>query len=188
MSARSSEFLREDRDFGPTTKRFADDGPSAPFLGDSSSGFEFRPSRRFAGALMNGCVGAVKRTSRSQWNVGYGADSGPSRGHSFRRALRPIEASKAAFGNGSNTSTPAVRRVGARFYAPSAGSTGANSSKLTSARGERHLLRGSNRQKFARNAHTGLAFGSARSSSTLRDDGGPGRSRSWPVWRHSLPS
>ena len=27
--------------------------------------------------------------------------------------------------------TPAVRRVGARFYAPSAGSTGANSSKLT---------------------------------------------------------
>src|SRR6202042_2752799 len=32
---------------------------------------------------------------------------------------------------------------GARLYAPSAGSTGANSSKLTSAAGRRHLLRGS---------------------------------------------
>jgi hypothetical protein len=76
------------------------------------------------------------------------------------------------------SATSAMRRRstrGARFYTPSAGSTGANSSKLTSARGGRHLLRGSNRQKFGRNAHTGRAFGSARSSSTPRDDGGPRR-------------
>ena len=41
--------LREDRDFGPITKRFADDGPSPPFLGGRRR-IEFRPSRRFAGA------------------------------------------------------------------------------------------------------------------------------------------
>jgi hypothetical protein len=75
----------------------------------------------------------------------------------------------------SSGSTPAVRRVGARFYTPSAGSTGANSNKLTSARGGRHLLRGFNRQKFGRTAHIGRVFGSARSSSTPRDDGGPRR-------------
>ncbi len=46
------------------------------------------------------------------------------------QAKRPAVAIR----NDRLTSTPAVRRVGARFYAPSGGSTGANSSKLTSAR------------------------------------------------------
>ena len=32
---------------------------------------------------------AVKPISRSQWNDGFGADSGPSRGDACRRALRP---------------------------------------------------------------------------------------------------
>src|SRR5208282_6745401 len=114
----------------------------------------------------------MKPNSRSKSYDGYRPDSGPSRGDSCRRAFRPTEASRAAVCYVRNTSTPAVRRVGARFYAPSAGSTGANSSKLTSARGGRHLLRGSNRQKFGRNAHTGPAFGSAGSSSTPRDDDG----------------
>ena len=41
---------------------------------------------------------AVKRTPRSQLYVGYGADSGPSRGDTCRRTSRPIEASKAAVG------------------------------------------------------------------------------------------
>ena len=45
----------QDRDFGPTTKRFADDGPSPPLLGGRRR-IEF-PSRRFAGALMNACFG-----------------------------------------------------------------------------------------------------------------------------------
>ena len=52
---------------------------------------------------------AVKPISRSQWNGGYGADSGPSRGDPCRRAFRPIEASTDAISNGSYTSTPAVR-------------------------------------------------------------------------------
>ena len=34
---------------------------------------------------------AAKRTSRSQWNVGYGTDCGPSRGGVGRRAFRPTE-------------------------------------------------------------------------------------------------
>ena len=45
-------------------------------------------------------VPAVKPTSRSQRNDAYGADSGPSRGDACRRAIRPIEASKAAICNG----------------------------------------------------------------------------------------
>jgi hypothetical protein len=36
----------------------------------------------------------VKRTSRSQLNVGYGTDSSRSRGGPCRGAIRPIEASK----------------------------------------------------------------------------------------------
>jgi hypothetical protein len=46
---------------------------------------------------------------RGRWNDGYRADSGPSRGDSCRRALRPTEASKAAICNGSFTSTPPGR-------------------------------------------------------------------------------
>ena len=52
---------------------------------------------------------AVKPISRSQWNDGYGADSGPSRGDPCRRAYRPIEASKTVVCDVRNTSTPAVR-------------------------------------------------------------------------------
>jgi hypothetical protein len=37
---------------------------------------------------------AVRRVSRSQWNGGFGADSGPSRGDPIRPAFRPMEASK----------------------------------------------------------------------------------------------
>ena len=51
---------------------------------------------------------AVKAISRSQLNDGYGPDSDPSRGDQCRRALRPIEASKAAIRDGCFTSTPAV--------------------------------------------------------------------------------
>ena len=40
----------------------------------------------------------------SQLNGGFGADSGPSRGDRCRRAIRPIEASKAAVGYARNTS------------------------------------------------------------------------------------
>jgi len=38
----------------------------------------------------------VKQISRSQWNGGFRADSGPSRGDPGTRAIRPIETSKAA--------------------------------------------------------------------------------------------
>jgi hypothetical protein len=34
---------------------------------------------------------AVNRVSRSQWNGGFSADSGPSRGHRRRRTFRPSE-------------------------------------------------------------------------------------------------
>jgi hypothetical protein len=47
---------------------------------------------------------AVKPISRSQWNDGFGADSGPSQGDSRRRAIRPTEASKAAVCYVRNTS------------------------------------------------------------------------------------
>jgi hypothetical protein len=46
---------------------------------------------------------AEKATPRSQRNHRYGADSGPSRGGVGRRALRPIEASKAAIRDGCFT-------------------------------------------------------------------------------------
>jgi hypothetical protein len=49
---------------------------------------------------------------------GFGSDSGPSRGDASRRAIRPTEASKAAVCYVPNTSTPAVRRVRGRYYAP----------------------------------------------------------------------
>jgi len=39
---------------------------------------------------------AVKSISRSQWNDGFCADSGPSRGDPSKRGSRPTEASKAA--------------------------------------------------------------------------------------------
>ena len=52
---------------------------------------------------------AVKPISRSQSNAGYGPDSGPSRGGPCRRALSPIEASKAAISYDRFTSTLAVR-------------------------------------------------------------------------------
>jgi hypothetical protein len=47
--------------------------------------------------------------SRSRWNGGYGADSGPPRGNPCRPALRPLEVPKPAILNVSFTSTPAVR-------------------------------------------------------------------------------
>jgi len=37
----------------------------------------------------------VKRTLRSQWNGGFGTDSGPSRGGLCKGAIRPTAASKA---------------------------------------------------------------------------------------------
>src|SRR5580704_7594357 len=40
-----------------------------------------------------------------KWNDGFGADYGRSRGDPRRRAIRPIEASKAAIRNGCFTST-----------------------------------------------------------------------------------
>jgi hypothetical protein len=57
---------------------------------------------------------AVKPISRSQWNGGNGADSGPSRGDRRRRAIRPTATSTNAVGYGRNTSTPAVHGVGAK--------------------------------------------------------------------------
>jgi tetratricopeptide (TPR) repeat protein len=39
---------------------------------------------------------AVKPISRSQWNAGCGADTGPSQGDPWRRTIRPVEASTAA--------------------------------------------------------------------------------------------
>jgi hypothetical protein len=42
---------------------------------------------------------AVDPISRSVWNDGFGAHSGPSPGDSCRRAFRPIEASKTAIGD-----------------------------------------------------------------------------------------
>ena len=50
----------------------------------------------------------VKQISRSQWNGGFRADSGPSRGDPGTRAIRPIEASKFAICNGRFTSTPVI--------------------------------------------------------------------------------
>jgi Arc/MetJ-type ribon-helix-helix transcriptional regulator len=52
----------------------------------------------------------VKHTPRSQWNDCSGADSGPSRGSTCRRASRPTEAFNAAIRNFRSTS----RAVG--FY------------------------------------------------------------------------
>ena len=59
---------------------------------------------------------AVKRTPCSQWTDGYGADFGPSRGDPCRPAFRPIEASKAANGDGCFTSTPAVREASSASF------------------------------------------------------------------------
>ena len=49
---------------------------------------------------------AAKR--HSQWNARFGPHSGHSRRDPRRRAIRPIEASKAAMRNGSITSIPTV--------------------------------------------------------------------------------
>ena len=57
---------------------------------------------------------AAKPVSRSQWNVGYGADCGPSRGGSRRGAIRPIEPSKAAIRNGCFRSPARVRLTTSR--------------------------------------------------------------------------
>ena len=78
----------------------------------AASGWAVRNRQRrdeFYVCRIEGLLRAVKPISRSQWSDGYGADSGPSRGEPCRRALRPIEASKAAICNGRFTSTPAVR-------------------------------------------------------------------------------
>ncbi len=66
--------------------------------------------------LTSGChnrqLRAVNAISRSQWNDGYGANPGPSRGDPCRRASRPIEASKAAVCYVRNTSIRDVRLLG----------------------------------------------------------------------------
>jgi hypothetical protein len=51
---------------------------------------------------------AVKLISRSQWNGGFGADSGRSRGDPFWSALRPTATYAAAICYVRFTSTPAV--------------------------------------------------------------------------------
>src|SRR5208337_3036626 len=58
--------------------------------------------------------------SRSQWNDGYDADSGPSRGDPCKRALRPTVGSKVAVRFVRNTSSPVVmatkdQRDGVKF-------------------------------------------------------------------------
>ena len=51
----------------------------------------------------------VKQISRSQWNGGFRADSGPSRGDPGTRAIRPIEASRVAVCYVRFTSIRAIR-------------------------------------------------------------------------------
>jgi hypothetical protein len=53
-------------------------------------------------------IGGVEAFNPRRMNCGYGADSGPSRGERRTRAIRPIEASKAAIRNGCFTSIPVV--------------------------------------------------------------------------------
>jgi hypothetical protein len=53
---------------------------------------------------------AVKPISRSQWNGGFGADSGRSGGDPRRRAIRPFEASKTVVCYVRNTSRAAGRQ------------------------------------------------------------------------------
>jgi hypothetical protein len=57
-------------------------------------------------ARTEGPLRAVKAISCSQWNAGFGAHSGPSRGDPRRRAFRPIEAFKAAVRYVRNTCAP----------------------------------------------------------------------------------
>ena len=57
----------------------------------------------------NGNIRFREVTSRSQRDDGFRADSGPSRGDGGTRAIRPIQASKAAVCYVRNTSAPAVR-------------------------------------------------------------------------------
>src|SRR5208282_5957487 len=78
-----------------------------------------------------------------------------------------------ALTNVRSTSTPAVRRVGARFYAPQRWIDGRELEQADQCKRRTPFVEGSNRQKFGRSAHTGRAFGSARSSSSPR--------RWWPL-------
>ena len=55
-------------------------------------------------------VGPVKSILHSQRNGGFGTHFDPSRGAPRKRAIRPIEASKAAICNGRFTSTPVSGR------------------------------------------------------------------------------
>ena len=56
----------------------------------------FRRSQRSgAGSQRMRASGGIAISS-SQWSDGFGPDSGPSRGDSFRRAFRPIGESEAA--------------------------------------------------------------------------------------------
>src|SRR5208282_5917984 len=75
-------------------------------------------SRKSANGPLERRLRAVKAISHSQWNDGYAAYSGPSQGEPRRPGIRPIEASKAVVCYVRNTSTPVVRRVEARLYAP----------------------------------------------------------------------
>ena len=83
-----------------------------PLLGDNARrAANVLPSLRaiFCGSLNRCLLRAVKPISRSQWNAGYCADSGPSRGDRRWHDIRPIEASKVAICYGRFTSTPALR-------------------------------------------------------------------------------
>ena len=77
-----------------------------------------RPTRSDPALGETAALGAVKRISRWQWNVGFGAHSAPSRGDPRRCAFRPIEPFAVVTHYVRSTSTPAVsfaqisRRIG----------------------------------------------------------------------------
>jgi hypothetical protein len=73
-----------------------------------------RPQRSGAGSQRMRASGGIAISS-SQWSDGFGPDSGPSRGDSFRRAFRPIGESEAAVRYVRRTSTPAVREASTRI-------------------------------------------------------------------------
>ena len=63
--------------------------------------------KSFLGGPNSLAAAEVKDVSRSQWNVGFGAHSGPSRADSRRLAIRPIEPFAVVTRYARSTSTPA---------------------------------------------------------------------------------
>ena len=97
----------EEVTIGPTVAAFCGALPLATVCAYDNNRARSRPPPSPAvRAVSSFPVGEV--ISRLRSNDGYGADSGPSRGERRRRAIRPIEASKAAIGNGCFTSTPDI--------------------------------------------------------------------------------